>query len=188
MTFRCPKCDSDQTQAIRMVLATGIHRGTAATLGFSQRGGVGLAGSEMGLTSNLAAKYSPGPKPVRFGEILYPILGVGFIFFGLLILAALASVTRQQDDLNQTILLYVFGCSISFLPGGLFFWALITGEKRHAQRLALWEKKKSFADRAWVCLRCGEDWVLELSEAPMDPAQSASQGANVRERPHGDAR
>lgn len=188
MTFRCPRCDSDQTQAIRMVLATGIHTGTAATIGISQRGGVGLAGSEMGLTSNLAAKYSPGLKPVRFGEILYPILGTGFIFFGLLILAALTKVPHEQDDLNQTILLYVLGCSISFLPGGLFFWALITGEKHHAQRLAIWEKKKTFADRAWVCLRCGEDWVLDSSEAQTNLAQPAGSGAKEGEITHEDAR
>ncbi len=168
MTNNCPECGSDQTQAIRMVLATGTHEGGGMTLGYAPRGGFGIAGTGMNLQSTLAAKYDPGMKPARFGTVLFPFLGgiLGFIGVGMLI-ALLANPPQGPKEIQTIIVLIAI--VVFILPAILCFKALIGGNARHESNVARWEEKRRIADHAWVCLRCGKDWMPGETTPPVIP-------------------
>src|SRR6266436_960474 len=67
---RCPNCNSGNTQAAGMIIASGSRHSRGAGLGISSRGSVGYglyAGSSQ---SRLAAMLDPGPIPSYLGPVL----------------------------------------------------------------------------------------------------------------------
>jgi len=163
MTCNCTACGSDQTQAVRMILATGIQEGGGATLAYSRRGGIGIAGTGVTLRTNLAARFDPGSPPMKFGTLLYPFLGtVLCIAGGFPLLFLLNHLFLNGGEINGIFLLSAAFFGLLLFWGIALFVKLRSVNSEYEEALARWEERDHFAATAWVCLRCGQTWTPDL--------------------------
>jgi hypothetical protein len=135
-----------------MVLATGVQDGSINSVNFSSGGGVGFGNASINMTTRLAAKYNPGSRPVIFGTALFSTLGVIGGLFGLIVLLFTLKAKETPG--------IVYGCGFFFLIiGPALFWSKKFIKSSHERAVQAWEEKSAYANRAWVCLRCGHDWI-----------------------------
>lgn len=163
MRCDCTACGSDQTQAVRMILATGIHEGGGTSLAYSPRGGIGFAGTGVTLRTNLAARFDPGSPPMKFGTLLYPFLGtVLCLAGGFPLLFLLTHLFQNGGGINKIVLLTAAFSAMLLFWGIALFVKLRSVNSEYEAALARWEDRNHFAATAWVCLRCGQTWTPDI--------------------------
>ena len=140
---RCPRCNSDDTQAVRMLVAEGTHSGNLELLGVDTDGTITVSGGSVGLQSNLAQRLDSGSRPSFFGPIFLACVCV--------IMPTFINWLFTQADVDITNGLFAFGV---VGVGVALIWAATVPE-----RIKEWEKKKALHDNAWVCKRCGAIWM-----------------------------
>lgn len=146
--FTCPHCQSDNTQAISVLLQAGTIQGAikGGAVGYSQGGGLG-GSAFSGATSqqsDLARRFSPGARPeARTWAML---LGLFMVLFG-----ALMGSTGQA------------GCAAGvIIPGAILLLIYLSDRSGLPLRRTRWQDAIERAKRGWVCLRCGRDWEPTL--------------------------
>jgi hypothetical protein len=148
---QCPRCHSDQTAAIRILVEQGSTSGVG--IGVS-RGGIGVG--SYGSTTGLAAKYAVGAEPRPVIATIFLVLSGIYSIFMLMALTFIASGAKG-DEFFYTIFL---GGVFFLLPGvsiALFCFMKIKGLAKETER---WAQRKRLHDTGWACLRCGHDWIL----------------------------
>ncbi len=141
MNTTCPNCQSQDTQAVRMVIAAGTSTGLGHGVAMAT-GGAALAEFATTSKTELARKLDPGPAP-SIG--LLEFLGWAFIPLGLFIG-------------------FVMGASggAGWGLAGLGLFLAVIGRSVTSGKKADWTQRSAEADRSWVCLRCGKVWEPQL--------------------------
>ena len=152
MDFKCQKCSSDQVQPIQMVLATGIQDGKAHSVNFYSGGGVGFGSTDLNLSTRLASRYDPGSKPIEFGAALMLLFSIIAGVIGSIILIF---ATFGKDVPPFALLLGAFFILVAYC----LFRIKKAIENDHKKSLKIWEEKSKYANDAWLCLRCGHNWI-----------------------------
>jgi len=146
-----------------MILALGIQDGSATSVNYSQGGGLGIGLSDINLKSRLATKYDPGTKPVKFGGLIFPFLGIiGGVF-------ALVMMSISSGIAIFILLISALFIAIPFLTQSSF-----------NDKVQQWERKTDYANKAWICLKCGNDWI------PSDRGENNSEKRSNRPINHSD--
>lgn len=149
----CPHCQSENTQAIQVLLAAGTTRGTfhGGGVSLSQGGGLGahsLSGSTTQSTVLVQRFAMPKRPAARITMLLSGILlgGLGTV----IMFPALGA-----GETGSTV-----GCGggIAVMGGvllGIYFLDLLS----LADRQARWDQRAQYLRHAWFCHRCGSDWL-----------------------------
>ena len=143
-SFSCPNCQSENTQAISVLLQTGTVQGAikGGAVGYSAGGGIGGAGFS-GTTSQqtaMARKFAPGPRPSAKAWMV--LLGIFLAVFG----ASMGSSGQA-------------GCAAGLIvPGAVLLLVYFIDRRDIPARAAKWQAAVDFANQGWVCLRCGKSW------------------------------
>lgn len=149
---KCPQCGSENTQAIAIMMQTHTQSGAMQTgmVGYSQGGGlgVGVANSSIQLQNQLAAKYRMGPIPSDGTTLV--VTGIAFVILGLLL--AFPSFASKDGC-------FIFFCVAFLLLGILLFVGYSTGRESRLKARNAWMARRDYLQRAWVCHRCGHDWL-----------------------------
>jgi hypothetical protein len=144
----CPKCDSDSTQSFKMAYETGTSHGRVRMAGITESGEIGLAGGGVSSQSVLARSVRP---PAKIDGTFFAIVGVVLVVAVFFLSAYIALVL------------------------GLGFWSILVGLVGAAgaglivNQSAGQTIKKADAEyenaifrwtRSWICLRCGNSWLI----------------------------
>ena len=164
--MKCPKCESQSTQTIRMVCMAGSSTGASTAVGVDSEGTVGVAKIGTKSQTQLAASLTPGPRPSGNGQL--GKIGCGVLLlvcapFGL----ASTSLSSEQSSTYSTAPQADHsgvGCAVFF---GLVGLALIAwgwsmwgeGEGELKSEVDAWSKKQRLFDHGWICHQCGNTWV-----------------------------
>lgn len=138
----CPRCQSDYTQAVSALVAQGTTAGSFQFADINTEGALAVGGGVTASQSQLAQKFDCGPRPVEGGPGLVIVI---------IALAALAILAMSYAGVAG-FLFVGFPCLVGILVG-------IIAASRASQRLPEWERRKAYLDSAWVCLRCGTDFL-----------------------------
>jgi hypothetical protein len=149
MDAKCPNCGSDQTQSVQMMMQAGTTRGTSTTsmsgvgIGFSGGIGIGVgsASSSTFSQSDLVRKFRLPGCPHRSAAL--PIIAA---------LLGMASLMLWKYSLyGPALYLMAIGAILMVI-----FMAQGPSIKRQQEE---WHKRRVYLSRAWLCHRCGQDWI-----------------------------
>lgn len=153
--IECPKCNSDQVQAIKVILESGTIKSTGSFTGAGSTFGSGRPGMVVGSSSsvsqtNLAASLSAPPK----GKI-FPVIFLGLLFV-ICALTAMVFLSSQAHDRG-------FGYFWLFLAAiaGVSIWFLLekykTMSRNYREQYPTWQK---FYGSGFYCHRCGNKYLV----------------------------
>lgn len=152
---RCPHCGTDHTQALAVMLQLGTQRGrahaTLAGLGFGPGPvvGLGLGSSTLFTQTDFARRFQLPPFP---GPSSGPALFCAGAGAGLLLSMLLGSVLASLVFLACVILALVIQVRASRQARG---------------RQDEWRRRRDYQAAAWVCHRCGRDFLpREVPDPP----------------------
>lgn len=150
----CPRCGSENTQAIHVLMAAGTTTGkfSGGGVSYSQGGGLGghsVAGS-MSNQTELAQRFRMPPRPSP--KTAFLVLGIVFS-----VLTVVFAITRT--DLG-------IGCGVFFGVIGFVLLVVYASSKAGLpHRQQAWDSRASYLQNAWFCHRCGRDWsVSEITQ------------------------
>lgn len=145
--MKCPSCQSENTQTIKMVYLSGSSTGRATAVGLDNHGDLAVAQLGSKSQTNLAASFNPGRKPFKRTSIGEIGCGFSLVIFGLICM------------LDRAV---VLGIVVLVIAIALIKWGKSTvgkKEARFATETAEWEKKKATLESGWICLKCGHNWI-----------------------------
>jgi hypothetical protein len=134
--FKCPKCGSGRTKPLSVALAAGTRR--RRTVGISRRS---LWSSSSTYKSDLVSGLPQ--RPSNAGAYMLMFLGVGGLFFALLIASAGRNATAFAALIGIVAFLFLFG--------GM-------GARKKSKELVV---AQGSWDRRWMCARCGHQWEAD---------------------------
>lgn len=150
---KCPNCQSEQTQSIQVMSQMNTQTGSAntTTVGYSRGTGIGVAGSatSIAMQSQMAQKYRIPPRPQR--SMVVPMIGVLALIAAFIFL--MVGIYGERSALVGTVMATGFAA--------LMFWAHTQGKENYLRNVSKWEERRNYLLKAWVCHRCGHDWVPE---------------------------
>jgi hypothetical protein len=155
---QCPKCDSEDTQTIRMLVSQGTHGGQVNMVGINTEGTIGIGMGAVGMQNSLARKLDSGPKPTSaFGDYLVVFAIFWCLFFGGVLYTVYTSDEGGGMKEGEEGALIIAGFVVAFglIVGcvGIYLAATTSG------RVEVWKKKKMLQESGWICRRCGAIWV-----------------------------
>lgn len=149
--MNCPSCQSETTQAIKMVLLSGSSTSKGKAVGVDIRGDVAVANMSSESMTNLAASLDPGAEPSDMGT------GFGLGCGGILILSGIAAMSGGTSGGAVFAVFLILGLLV-------IGWALMTSDSRKAalaKETAQWKEKRALTEGGWICHRCGNTWLPE---------------------------
>lgn len=153
-TYRCPKCESDDTASFEMIYASGTQTWSSGGLlvGSDEDLHVGIGGGAT--SSRLAATVAPPEKQHPLAARISTVVGaIGIPVFGLLGIGVLVAGHRDQVSGGVVALLFAACCAMALVLG-VARWnkAIQYNNKEWALHYKKWQKW-------WLCKRCGERFV-----------------------------
>ena len=143
----CPKCNSENTQTLKMMCLSGTTTGTSTAVGVTSDLHLGAAVIGSRSQTNLAANYDPRAKPdSRKG------LGVWCYFIG----CFLVVIMSIEASKNQSAGMFLFGILVS-IPIFIYGYILHKGDTQRAN-IEIWEQKNKLFETGWICHKCGNTW------------------------------
>lgn len=148
----CPQCNSENTQAIHVMVAAGNSSGfgSSSHVGITSHGTIGVGSSSHGIqTATDLARQHARPQPPKRDTAVQGcgalILGAGALMFGATVLAWKFT---EQTTIGIFIMLF----------GGFVLYLYQRGDKAHFARLQQYRDRLEYWENAWLCHRCGHDW------------------------------
>ena len=170
MNFTCPKCASEQTQKVSVLVAAGSTGGLlgGTSLSYNIRDGLSV-GSHAGRISSqtaLAQRLSPGRRPSQ--EAGLHVGGIVCLSLGLLF-----SVCGYVMIGPTVLVMMALGGTLGII-GLVLYLAYAMGASKRRRATEDWERRDRYLSIAWFCHRCGHDWMPGL------PGQEMLRGPNER--------
>ncbi|HEU4951722.1 MAG TPA: hypothetical protein VFT46_07205 [Holophagaceae bacterium] len=101
--------------------------------------------------TDLAAKYAMPAQPSSGAG--YLVMGILFAVPALFMLVFLMDPDTRGCGIATS---FVFG-----LFSGVFLLIYFAGREGRARAAQQWQARWEYIHRAWVCLRCGHEWIPE---------------------------
>jgi hypothetical protein len=142
-----------------MVYETGTSFGTVSVASYNEEFGVSVGSGKVSNQTLLASQVTPPAKVSSAAEFMIVLIPVG------LILALGFYVTRIElpvffKDTALTILT-IAGLGFTFtICATILFFFFKWESKASKQRKLEYTKEITRWQRSWICLRCGEKWVI----------------------------
>jgi hypothetical protein len=145
-----------------MVVAAGSSTSGGTGVAFGLDGGVAVGGYAGVQQTELARRLSPGPRP-SIGIVGF--LGVALLIAGLTAVAGIAATAAERAEVaaevgapavqtNQAGTL-IGVAVLASSPGLLTLWLSLRSRRR---KMPEWQERVRFAERAWLCHKCGDVW------------------------------
>lgn len=148
MDYKCPQCGAEDTQAIRMLLASGTTHMQSTGIGITGTGQIGVAAFGGTSKSELVRRFDPGPDPTPTQGI-----GAGVGWFAMAVGALIVILAFATGNSEASILGFV-GIVL-----GIYVFARIPSKEENLKATQAWQMKVEVAKSGWFCHRCGAAWT-----------------------------
>ncbi len=146
--FNCPRCGSGNASSFQMIYQSGTQTGNFKAVSYGLKAGVIGTGGKTNSQSILANQTAPPPMPGVTAEHVIVAVVVGVVCIAVFNFAL--SATGREAPAALAVMIFI-ASSLGFL---------IYNGRKIAQKRELWQSKIKTWENSWMCLKCGDTWIV----------------------------